>query len=327
MATVFPLVAGGLAHFDDDQGVPLQGGLVYFYVTLLSAPKDTYSNAAGSSLNTNPVELDSRGEASIYLLGDEAYKMVVKDSDGNTIYTRDPVSGVLDVGYRSAAETSPATGDKLILDDVSEGALNAITLLNLLKIVTSLTAETSVATDDELLLYDLSEGAANKVTLANLLKVINSLTEDTTPDVTADFLITYDISASAVKKVLLNNLTINGAKLTANSVPLSALTYYESSETTITANTKHEVTHGLGGVPNLWTVSLKNTSTDVGYAAGDQVVVSMSDNGTNAQTAYANATKIGYVVDNSIELDNQGSPGSRGSIDMSKWKLVFRAWR
>jgi hypothetical protein len=97
--TVFPLVAGGKAHFHDSQGDPLQGGLVYFYTTLTSSAKNTYSEYTGTTANTNPVELDSRGEADIYLLGDAAYKMVVKDSDGVTIYTRDPVYGLVDDSF------------------------------------------------------------------------------------------------------------------------------------------------------------------------------------------------------------------------------------
>lgn len=69
------------------------------------------------------------------------------------------------------------------------------------------TAETAPATDDELLLGDTSEGALNKITLANLLIVVNSLTEDTSPDNAADFVMTYDASASAVKKVKPQNLS------------------------------------------------------------------------------------------------------------------------
>lgn len=168
MATVFPLEAGGLAHFHDSQGDPLQGGKIYFYITGTSTPKNTYSESTGTTANANPVVLDSRGEAAIYVLGDAAYKMVVKDSDDVTLYTRDPVYGLLDSGAISAAltaETSPAVADEVIIQDVSEGAANKITLANLLKVVGGLTAETLPTTSDELLLHDASASTADKITL------------------------------------------------------------------------------------------------------------------------------------------------------------------
>lgn len=93
MATVYPYVGGtpSKAKFDNNSGEALSGGLVYFYVAGTSTPKDTYSESTGTTANANPVVLDSRGEANIFLLGDQAYKVVVKDSDDVTVYTVDNV--------------------------------------------------------------------------------------------------------------------------------------------------------------------------------------------------------------------------------------------
>lgn len=93
MATVYPYIGGtpSKARFDNNSGEALSGGLVYFYVAGTSTPKDTYSESTGTTANANPVVLDSRGEANIFLLADEAYKVVVKDSDDVTIYTVDNV--------------------------------------------------------------------------------------------------------------------------------------------------------------------------------------------------------------------------------------------
>lgn len=66
------------------------------------------------------------------------------------------------------------------------------------------TALTAPATGDELLINDISASAANKkITLADALKVVDGLTADTAPDIFADYLLTYDASAAAAKKVLL----------------------------------------------------------------------------------------------------------------------------
>jgi hypothetical protein len=60
---------------------PLVGGKVYFYAAGTTTPKDTYTSSTGLVANTNPVILNSRGEADIWL-GDGAYKMLVTDAAG-----------------------------------------------------------------------------------------------------------------------------------------------------------------------------------------------------------------------------------------------------
>lgn len=59
---------------------PLVGGKVYFYEAGTTTPKDTYTSSTGLVANTNPVILNARGEADIWL-GDGSYKMVVTDAD------------------------------------------------------------------------------------------------------------------------------------------------------------------------------------------------------------------------------------------------------
>jgi hypothetical protein len=71
----------------DAIGVNLSGGLVYFYEAGTSTPKDTYSDSSFTVANTNPVVLNSRGEADIYLNG--TYKIVLKDASDAEIWTQD----------------------------------------------------------------------------------------------------------------------------------------------------------------------------------------------------------------------------------------------
>jgi hypothetical protein len=90
-------------------------------------------------------------------------------------------------------------------------------------IITGQSDETSPAPDDELLLSDKSEssGALNKITLTNLLKVVNGLTEDTSPDKSSDFLLSYDASSSAPKKVTPEN-AVKAALSAGGSAPAFA---------------------------------------------------------------------------------------------------------
>lgn len=115
MATVYPYVGGtpSKAKFDNNSGEALSGGKVYFYVAGTSTPKDTYSDSAGTVLNANPVILDSRGEANIFLLSDQAYKVVIKDSSDVTIYTVDNVSAMVDI-YSLSRTDNTSLGDALV---------------------------------------------------------------------------------------------------------------------------------------------------------------------------------------------------------------------
>jgi hypothetical protein len=74
----------------DKNGNPLAFGRLYTYQARTNIPKPTYQSEDQVVENTNPVILNGEGYANIYLSG--SYKMVLKDSDENEIWTSDPVS-------------------------------------------------------------------------------------------------------------------------------------------------------------------------------------------------------------------------------------------
>lgn len=81
MAVVLPQ---GRQQFFTDAGAFLAGGKVYAYIAGTSTPKDTYTTAAQTIANTNPVILNSRGEAAIYWAG--AYDVILKTAADVTIW-------------------------------------------------------------------------------------------------------------------------------------------------------------------------------------------------------------------------------------------------
>lgn len=81
------------ATFFDADGNPLTAGRVYTYVTGTDTLQATYSNIQGTVENENPVILDARGQANIYLGLGKKYKIVVKDSTEVVQMTVDPVYG------------------------------------------------------------------------------------------------------------------------------------------------------------------------------------------------------------------------------------------
>lgn len=76
----------------DANGAPLVGGKLYTYAAGTTTPQTTYTNQSGAATNTNPVILDSRGEASVWLSSAQ-YKFVLKDADDVEIWSVDYLTG------------------------------------------------------------------------------------------------------------------------------------------------------------------------------------------------------------------------------------------
>ena len=79
------------ATFVDSDGFtkPAVGYKLYTYTAGTTTPKASYTDITLGSSNTNPVVLDARGEASVWLNG--AYKLVLKTDTDSTIWTVDEV--------------------------------------------------------------------------------------------------------------------------------------------------------------------------------------------------------------------------------------------
>jgi hypothetical protein len=101
-------------RFWDNSGNPLAGGLVYTYGAGSSTPLASYTDAGGLTPNTNPIILDAKGEANIWLNGQ--YKINVTDANGVQI-TGWPVDNI-------GASVTGAT--QLYVDNAIAGA-NAYT--------------------------------------------------------------------------------------------------------------------------------------------------------------------------------------------------------
>lgn len=78
-------------QFTTAAGVPLSGGKVYTYIAGTTTPQATFTDYTGSAPNTNPVILDSRGEANIWL-GGALYKFKLTDANDVEIWTVDYIS-------------------------------------------------------------------------------------------------------------------------------------------------------------------------------------------------------------------------------------------
>jgi len=107
----------------DNAGLPLAGGLLYSYAAGTTTPQNTFSDAAGSSPNTNPVVLDTTGSATVRLDPTLSYKFVLKDSTATTTYwTEDNYQASTLVGTSIAAALNTVTSVAPTADKVQTAA-------------------------------------------------------------------------------------------------------------------------------------------------------------------------------------------------------------
>jgi len=79
-------------QFFDLNGAPLSGGKLYTYAAGTTTPLASYTDSTGNIANTNPIILDSRGEANVWLAG-AIYKFALYDSTNVLIWTVDNING------------------------------------------------------------------------------------------------------------------------------------------------------------------------------------------------------------------------------------------
>ena len=89
--------------FLGNDGTPLVGGKIYTYDSGTTTPRPTYSDAAGLIPNTNPIILDSRGEALVFWNG--SYRVKLCDALDNVIWTADSISEII-LSYRTGSNGS-----------------------------------------------------------------------------------------------------------------------------------------------------------------------------------------------------------------------------
>ena len=77
-------------------GLPLVGGKIYTYAAGTSTPIATYTDYTANTANTNPIILDSFGQANIWLINVTSYKFIVRDANDVLLYTVDNISIPLD---------------------------------------------------------------------------------------------------------------------------------------------------------------------------------------------------------------------------------------
>jgi len=137
MAVNLSPVAGAAQQFFTNSGAPLSGGLLYTYAAGTTTPQATYTTAAGTTANSNPIVLNSAGrlDSEVWLTSTLTYKFVLKDSGGVTIATYDDIPGIGTV-------SGLTTGTSLLSGNGSGGFNNVVIGSNLSFVGGTLSATT-----------------------------------------------------------------------------------------------------------------------------------------------------------------------------------------
>ena len=77
-------------------GNPLIGGKIYTYSAGTTTPLTTYTDAGAGTANTNPIILNSLGQANIWLAPSSSYKFMVYTSTDVPLYTVDNITAPID---------------------------------------------------------------------------------------------------------------------------------------------------------------------------------------------------------------------------------------
>ena len=139
MASLSPVPK--LQFFGTD-GLPLVGGKLYTYAAGTTTPIATYTDNTQSNLNTNPVILDSLGQAGVWLTDAVTYKYVLTDANDVPLFTVDYVS--VPVTTNSFA-SPPPIGNNV----PNEGTFTNLNVVDLLTLESTGAAILNVGTTGE----------------------------------------------------------------------------------------------------------------------------------------------------------------------------------
>jgi hypothetical protein len=129
-------------QFFGTDGLPLVGGKLYTYQAGTTTPIATYTDYTGVTQNTNPIILDSAGQANVWLTDTTTYKYILKTAAEVTLFTVDYVS--VPVTTNSFASPPPIGSNT-----PNEGTFTNLNVVDLLTLESTGAAILNVGTTGE----------------------------------------------------------------------------------------------------------------------------------------------------------------------------------
>lgn len=100
-------------QFFDANGVPLAGGKLYSYAAGTTTPLATYASAGETAFNTNPIILNARGEAEVWL-GTPQYKLKLTSATDVEIWTVDNIASLTGIEASIKAYYATSAGSSYV---------------------------------------------------------------------------------------------------------------------------------------------------------------------------------------------------------------------
>ena len=149
----------------DDNGNPLVGGELFTYIAGSNTPTPTFTDATGTVENTNPVILDSRGEAHVWISDEMVYKFVLREpaSEGGAIIrTTDNIQANNGGGGVGLSYVSHSNSDSITLDGLGTEP-SPLTANLIISSITSNALSITTAGGGGVYVADLSEAISDKL--------------------------------------------------------------------------------------------------------------------------------------------------------------------
>lgn len=132
--------------------------------------------------------------------------------------------------------------------------------------------------------------------------------------------------ADYVEITLGTGLSMSGTTLN-NTATSPFSDSFTSSEIAVVSgsNAYTAVAHGLGAVPSLVQISLRNKTAEAGYSVNDEFICMGVVSGVGEMNVTANATNITILQLSNAAVLNKTTAAASG-ITTANWKYVIRAW-
>jgi len=327
------LLPNGEQQFIDPNGNPYANGSVWFYSNFptCSILKNTFQNEAGSVLNTNPVVLNAAGRATIF--GTGAYCQVLKDQNGNTIWTKytSDTSSASNLGWGG---TSGGTANAQTVSVSAFSSVNGQTFYFVAGASNTGSMTLSVNGGSPLsVLRDTPTGpvflSGGEVVIGTVVGVTYLSSTGTLHLITNNAIIGYagEVRTFAMASCPAGWLYTDGAAVSAttysNLFAAIGTTWGTSAGNVVLPDFRNQFMRGDGSAPvgtyepgmfesHTHTPTVTNPTHTHGYTAGGAVTVALSTGGTPVnQSVPSAATTLATAQNTSVSIANTGGGETR----------------
>lgn len=302
------------------------GGKVYTYASGTTTPLATYTDATGNTANANPVVLDSRGEASIWLTPGIAYRIKLTTSAGAEVWTQDGVTtGGGSSGVINAKDDYGATGDGSTDDTTAlQNAINAAIAAGRKLYIpagtykfTQLSVTVSGAGKGPLIIEGDGHPYLQFVSRGTILRQIDGTT-GTAITFTGAWASNYNITGLTIRDL---GVYCSNA-LTGWGIDMFNVTGFHSLFENVSVYVPYASSAGAWRQRSCWTITMRNIRCDgpsSGSTAKGLVIYGDASTGTTNQVLLQNVNVVGFGACN-VQLGKWDESGG-GVTQSVRWDV------